>query len=216
MKNVAFFVYDGGGPDRGKLMSMAQFPLILASGSPRRKKLLRQIGLRFKVVPSRAPERLRGNKSASGNAKRLALAKAREVARRFKVGVIVGADTIVVVGKRILGKPKNSADAQRMLGALSGRVHSVYTGLALVDARTGRSVSEVVRTKVTFRKLSSHEIDKYVRSGSPMDKAGAYGIQDDYGAVFVEKVDGCFYNVMGFPLSRFYEVLQQFLAVERK
>lgn len=194
---------------------MAQFPFILASGSPRRQLLLRQIGLRFKAVPSRAPERLRRNESASENAERLALTKAREVARRFRSGVIIGADTIVVVGRKILGKPKNGADARRMLGVLSGRVHSVYTGLALVDAGTGRCVSEVVRTRVKFRKLSPQEIDGYVRSGSPMDKAGAYGIQDDYGAVFVEKVDGCFYNVMGFPLSRFYEVLQQFLAVKR-
>lgn len=215
MKNVAFFVYDCGGSDGAKLAPMSQFPFILASGSPRRKLLLKQIGLRFKAVPSRAPESLRRNESASENAERLALAKAREVARRFRSGVIIGADTIVVVGTKILGKPKNGADARRMLGVLSGRVHSVYTGLALVEARTGRFVSEVVRTRVTFRKLSPQEIDVYVKSGSPMDKAGAYGIQDDYGAVFVEKVDGCFYNVMGFPLSRFYEVLQQFLAVKR-
>lgn len=98
-----------------------------------------------------------------------------------------------------------------MLRLLSGRTHVVYTGLALVDAASKKKIVIAEATKVTFREISNSEIDRYVFSGSPMDKAGAYGIQDDYGAVFVEKVEGCFYNVVGFPLSRFYTEYQKFL-----
>ncbi|MGH2568614.1 MAG: Maf family protein, partial [Bacteroidota bacterium] len=110
----------------------------------------------------------------------------------------------------------NRSDARRMLRLLSGREHLVYTGYALVDVQTGTSVSGVERTKVRFRTISNKEIEHYVASGSPMDKAGAYGIQDDYGAVFVEKVNGCFYNVMGFPLSRFYTALLWFVGQLQK
>jgi len=179
-------------------------PLILASQSPRRRQLLRQIGLRFRVIPSHVPERIRKKESPASNAKRIALDKANEVASRVKRGIVIGADTVVVLDHHVLGKPKTAADARRMLRLLSGREHVVYTGFALVDARTGRKRSGVVSTKVRFRPLSTEEIAEYVRSGSPMDKAGAYGIQDDFGAVFVDKVNGCFYNVVGFPLSRFF------------
>ncbi len=179
-------------------------PLILASQSPRRRQLLRQIGLRFRVIPSHVPERIRKKESPASNAKRIALDKANEVASRVKRGIVIGADTVVVLDHHVLGKPKTAADARRMLRLLSGREHVVYTGFALVDARTGKKRSGAVSTKVRFRPLSTEEIAEYVRSGSPMDKAGAYGIQDDFGAVFVDKVNGCFYNVVGFPLSRFF------------
>src|SRR5262249_49980850 len=101
-------------------------------------------------------------------------------------------------------------DASRMLALLSGRTHDVYTGLALIDTRSGRSAAAVERTSVTFRRLSAEEIAEYVASGSPMDKAGGYGIQDDRGALFVERVEGCFYNVMGLPLARLYVTLRDF------
>jgi len=179
-------------------------PLILASQSPRRRQLLRQIGLRFRVIPSHVPERIRKKESPASNAKRIALDKANEVASRVKRGIVIGADTVVVLDPHVLGKPKTAADARRMLRLLSGREHVVYTGFALVDARTGKKRSGAVSTKVRFRPLSTEEVAEYVRSGSPMDKAGAYGIQDDFGAVFVDKVNGCFYNVVGFPLSRFF------------
>jgi len=179
-------------------------PLILASQSPRRRQLLRQIGLRFRVIPSHVPERIRKKESPASNAKRIALDKANEVASRVKRGIVIGADTVVVLDHHVLGKPKTAADARRMLRLLSGREHVVYTGFALVDARTGKKRSGAVSTKVRFRPLSTEEVAEYVRSGSPMDKAGAYGIQDDFGAVFVDKVNGCFYNVVGFPLSRFF------------
>lgn len=124
--------------------------------------------------------------------------------------MIVGADTIVVLDGHVLGKPKDARQARGMLRSLSGRTHTVYTGVALIDARSGMSESFYERTRVTFRAIDEKEIREYVRSGSPLDKAGAYGIQDDFGAVFVEKVSGCFYTVVGFPLSRFYVELPKF------
>lgn len=190
--------------------------LILASSSPRRKKLLRQVGLSFIVRPSAAEEHFRSTESPAQNAKRIALEKALNVRDSLKSGIIVGADTIVVLGKTILGKPRDKEEAQRMLRMLSGKTHQVYTGFALVDVKTGKRYAGVEKTSVTFRKLSTDEIRRYVASGSPMDKAGAYGIQDDYGAVFVEKVEGCFYNVMGFPLSRFFTVLKQFVRDHKR
>lgn len=186
-------------------------PLILASQSPRRRLLLKQIGLKFSVRPSSVQEDFLDHESPPQNAKRIALAKALDVAKRVKRGIVLGADTIVVLGNEILAKPRNAAEARRMLRQLSGREHIVYTGFALVDASTGRKVVDLERTKVKFRKLSAIEIAEYVASGSPMDKAGAYGIQDDYGAVFVERVEGCFYNVVGFPLTRFYLDLKRFV-----
>lgn len=191
-------------------------PLILASASPRRKLLLKQISLRFAVKPSFAAEKFLSTETPAVNVKRIALEKAQSVRRSVKRGIVVAADTIVVLNGKILGKPKSLVEAKRMLRLLSGREHVVYTGFALIDARTGESIAGVEQTKVRFRKLDKDEIGRYVSSSSPMDKAGAYGIQDDYGAVFVEKVNGCFYNVMGFPLSRFYVVLQKFVKTLEK
>ena len=142
--------------------------------------------------------------------KRLAREKAADVASRARSGIVIGADTIVVLDGHVLGKPRDPREARSMLRRLSGQTHTVYTGVALIDARTGRSTVFHERTRVTFRKISAQEIAEYVRSGSPLDKAGAYGIQDDFGAVFVEKVSGCFYTVVGFPLSRFYVELPRF------
>ncbi|MBF8293817.1 MAG: Septum formation protein Maf [Bacteroidetes bacterium] len=190
-------------------------PLILASRSPRRKRLLRQIGLKFTVRPSDVREDVLDHEPPERNAKRIALTKARQIAKGRKSGIVIGADTIVVLGKRILGKPRTQADARRMLRSLSGRTHTVYTAFALIDAATQKKTVRIEKTKVWFRTLSRREIAEYVASGSPMDKAGAYGIQDDYGAVFVERVEGCFYNVVGFPLTKFYKTLQEFLHHRR-
>jgi septum formation protein len=192
-------------------MSSFPTPLILASRSPRRKKLLHQIGLRFRIIPSGADETFQKGISPAQNARRVALRKARDVAGRLKKGIVIGADTIVVLNRHILGKPVSLKDAKRMLRLLSGKKHCVYTGIALVDVRSRQEWSAVERTFVKFRKLSSEEIDRYAASGSPMDKAGAYGIQDDYGAVFVEEVNGCFNNVVGFPLARFSLLLESAL-----
>jgi septum formation protein len=178
--------------------------LILASGSPRRSRLLTQIGLTFTVDTSAVEETFDQGEAPANIVERLSRLKAEEVARRHPDGVIIGADTLVVLDGGILGKPLDADDAGRMLGLLSGRTHEVFTGFCLVENPGGRSITDHVVTRVTFRKLTPAEIAAYVDSGSPMDKAGAYGIQDDFGAIFVEKIDGCFYNVVGFPLTRFY------------
>ncbi len=191
-----------------------KFPrLILASQSPRRRLLLKQIGLRFTVRPSRVEELFSSRESPGRNAKRIALEKAFDVARSTPRGIVVGADTIVVIDGVILGKPRTMKEARAMLMTLSGREHVVYTGVALVDAKSGMFLADVESTKVRFRPLGRREVAEYVASGSPMDKAGAYGIQDDFGAVFVEKIDGCFYNVVGFPLARFYTLLTEFVGL---
>ena len=190
-------------------------PLILASRSPRRKRLLRQIGLKFSVRPSDVREDVLDHEPPERNAKRIALTKAVQIAKDLKIGIVIGADTIVVLGTRILGKPRTHAEARRMLRSLSGRMHTVYTAFALIDAATQKQTVQIEKTKVWFRTLSGREIAEYVASDSPMDKAGAYGIQDDYGAVFVERVEGCFYNVVGFPLTKFYKTLQKFLHDRR-
>ena len=139
----------------------------------------------------------------------LAFLKAQDVAMQTAEDcVVIGADTIVVLGSQILNKPAYRQDAVRMLQELSGRTHEVYTALALV--RGEKSLVRHRSTKVTFRKLDEGEILCYVESGSPMDKAGAYGIQDDYGAVFVERIEGCYYNIVGLPLEMLYSMLKEF------
>jgi septum formation protein len=186
--------------------------LILASQSPRRIRLLRQIGLEPEVIPSEVEEVFDPGLTPDQNARALALAKAEEVGQKVRAGMIIGADTIVVLDGIPLGKPANPSEAKDMLARLSNREHTVITAFALLEMPGGRNRCESEVTRVKFRSLPSEEIDAYVASGSPMDKAGAYGIQDDYGAVFVSRIEGCFYNVVGFPLSRFYTTLREFHA----
>jgi septum formation protein len=183
--------------------------IILASTSPRRLELLRGLGLKVKVVGSRVKESQFSIKNPEKLVKTLALTKAQEVARRTKEGLVIGADTIVVLKRKILGKPKDSKEAKSMLGELSGRTHEVLTGLAVIDASSGKTVVDFVRTKVTFRKLSEKEIASYVVADKPFDKAGAYAIQEKAG-LFVEKINGCYFNVVGLPLARLAEILKEF------
>lgn len=185
-------------------------PLILASKSPRRMSLLRQIGIEPTVIVADVEEDFRRDETPVENAIRLSLKKAQAVEEHVQEGIIIGADTIVVLDGQLLGKPEDEADAHRMLRLLSGKTHSVITGFALVDMPTRRWTTDYEETRVTFRELPDEEIAEYVRGGSPMDKAGAYGIQDDYGAVFVTRIEGCFYNVVGFPLAKFYARLRLF------
>ncbi|MFH0988828.1 MAG: Maf family protein [bacterium] len=185
--------------------------LILASQSPRRRVLFRQVGYHFRVIPSNVKEDRLDSEPPAAMTKRIAFEKAADVARRVKRGIVVGADTIVVLGDRVLGKPKSKREAVRMLKLLSGNTHTVFTAFALLDAETHRKTVQLVKTRVKFRLLDNKEITHYVDSGSPMDKAGAYGIQDDYGAVFVEEVYGCFYAVVGFPLAKFHTTLMEFI-----
>ncbi|MEK9135993.1 MAG: Maf family protein [Bacteroidota bacterium] len=185
-------------------------PLVLASQSPRRIALLSQIGLAPQVVPSSVEEDFDPGSLPSENAMRLAAAKAMDVGTRFDNAVIIGADTIVVLEGKCLGKPLRPEEAIEMLERLSGRTHVVVTGFALLDRPSDRLVVDFESTKVTFRELPRKEIESYVASGSPMDKAGAYGIQDDYGAVFVSRIEGCYYNVVGLPLSKVHSRLNEF------
>lgn len=184
--------------------------IVLASRSPRRRVLLRQLGLKFTIRPSHLPEEFESRRSPEENARHLAIAKAVEVSGKYSNAIVISADTIVVLGRRILGKPSSEADAVRMLRMLSGKEHTVITAFAIIDCRSGKRVTGTERTRVKFRTINAEEIRSYVASGSPMDKAGAYGIQDDYGAVFVEKVNGCFYNVVGFPLMKFHLTFRKF------
>ncbi|MGA9117693.1 MAG: Maf family protein [Bacteroidota bacterium] len=184
--------------------------IVLASASPRRRALFAQMGIPVRVIPSDVREDLDGISPPGENAMRLALAKAQAVAPGVGDSIVVGADTIVVLEETALGKPAGFEEACRMLRVLSGRTHTVHTGFALVDARSGAFLTDVESTRVTFREIPEEEIREYVAGGSPLDKAGAYGIQDDYGAVFAVRVEGCFYTVVGFPLAKFYIRLREF------
>jgi septum formation protein len=183
--------------------------VILASSSPRRKELLRQTGLDFCVDPADVDERVLPGESPEGYAVRVALDKARVAAAKAENGIIIAADTIVVLDDEILGKPADAGDAERMLMKLSGKVHRVITGLAVMDAATGKALTRTSITRVWFRSLSPNEIISYVATGEPLDKAGAYGIQER-GALLVKKIDGCYFNVVGLPLSLLGELLRNF------
>ena len=174
-------------------------PLILASGSPRRAELLRQAGIPFDVLPADVDETPHPGEAPEAYVQRLAIAKASRVAAAHAGRAVLGADTTVVIDGEVLGKPGDSAEAVRMLTRLSGRSHLVLTGVCLV-APDGERQSAVATTTVEFRPLSASEIDDYVRSGEPMDKAGAYAIQGG-AAGFVSRFDGAFDNVVGLPLA---------------
>ncbi|HEX2283009.1 MAG TPA: Maf family protein [Thermomicrobiales bacterium] len=174
-------------------------PLILASGSPRRVELLGELGVPFQTVVSGAPEIIDPGLTPEAQAVALAERKALAVASRRQEGIMLGADTIVVLGGELLGKPVDDADATRMLRRLSGEEHRVVTGVALVAAGTGSLRSSVVSSTVRFRPLSDEEIDRYVATGEPRGKAGAYAIQG-IGAGLVATLEGCFTNVVGLPL----------------
>ena len=175
-------------------------PLVLASQSPRRAQLLGMLGLAFEVVPADIDESVRPDESATAYVERLAREKAGTVAAARPDALIVGSDTVVVLDGEILGKPVDEDDAVRMLLRLSGREHRVETGIA-VRAPDGRLVSDVERVRVHFRAVDERDAREYVRTGEPMDKAGAYGIQG-YGATIVETIDGDFFAVMGLPVAR--------------
>ncbi len=187
--------------------------LILASASPRRRELLRMLGLGFEVLVSTAEEKkgeLAGVPGSPGeHAMETAAGKAGEIADLHPDALVIAADTIVVAEEQVMGKPCDEEDARVMLSFLSGRWHEVYTGIALVKAAEKKSLLDYERTRVKFRPLTMEEIDQYIRSGEPMDKAGAYGIQG-LGAVLVERIEGCFFNVVGLPLARLTLMLKEF------
>jgi septum formation protein len=188
-------------------MIKTNLPVVLASGSPRRKKLLQQINLKFKVLKVDADETFKKDEKPVHLVKRLSINKLEKAKETGAKGIIITADTIVVLNGKVIGKPKDARDAEKILKALSGKTHIVYTGFSVYNSFNGKIITDYEKTFVTFRKLESNEIKEYIKGGSPMDKAGAYGIQDDYGAVFIKKINGCYYNVVGLPLTRVYQSL---------
>jgi len=187
--------------------------LILASASPRRAEILRNAGIRFEICSTDVDESRLDNESPSDYVRRLALAKAVSAAdKNPNLGadvLIIGADTVVVVDEAILGKPESSDDAKRMLRSISGRVHEVHTGLALLQnsGMQQRVVEEI--TRVHFAYLTDQEIADYLATGEPFDKAGAYAIQG-LGGRYISRIEGCYFNVMGLPLARLWTLLREF------
>jgi septum formation protein len=195
---------------------MVQKPLspdiVLASASPRRATLLRQIGLACRIHPSTLDEDGETpfeGESPDAFAVRLALAKAMEVAERLGQGLVIGADTVVICDERILGKPRDDAEARASLTLLAGRTHRVITGVAVVEAKTGRAEIGTASTSVRMRPYDAEEAARYVASGEPLDKAGAYGIQGR-GALLVEEIQGDYFNVVGLPLVLLTGLLARF------
>ena len=198
---------------------LSRVMLILASGSPRRHELLSQAGLTFTVVAAGINEDLMPNESAAAYVQRLAEEKAQAVWNAHSSSVnpdnpdnpddpliVVGADTCVVCDGHILGKPVDTADARRMLELLSGRTHAVLTGLAVVTAN--KVVRDLEITQVTFNRIDNAEIARYIASGEPLDKAGAYAIQG-YAARWIPRIEGCYFNVVGLPIARTIAVLAE-------
>ncbi len=196
--------------------------IVLASGSPRRKELLEQLGLEFEICPAKGEEIITTN-VPEDVVKELSKQKAEEVASGIVAYnaehpdlvtpqdiLVIGSDTVVAYDGKILGKPKDEADAMRMLSMLQGNVHSVFTGMTFViigaDGRTGE-FSTVEQTKVHMHPMSEEEIKRYIATGEPMDKAGAYAIQGKCG-IYIEKIDGDYYNVVGLPIAKMYQSLK--------
>lgn len=188
---------------------MSDAPIILASASPRRKDLLTSLGLRFIVDPADVEEELVHEAEPARQALHLAQWKAQHVSARYRRGVVIGADTIVVIDNRVLNKPSGPAEAVTMLATLAGRTHRVITAVAVADADSGRCESAYQTTLVTFRPLSHQQIARYIATGEPFDKAGGYGIQG-LGSLLVARIEGCYPNVVGLPLVTLAELLTSF------
>jgi septum formation protein len=183
--------------------------LWLASKSLRRSEILRSVGWEFEAIAADVDETQRPSEDAISYVKRLATMKAETVARKFPGGLVLGADTVVVIGEEILGQPRDDGDARRMLRLLSGRWHMVLTGVALVRfGNPPRVLVEHKTTRVRFYEMSADEIDWYVSTGEPRDKAGAYAIQGR-GALFIEGIQGDYFNVVGLPIRLVYELLRR-------
>ena len=185
-----------------------EYDVILASASPRRKELLSLMCENFRVIPSDCDETIPADVAAELAPEYLSGIKCRCIASVYDLSVVIGCDTVVICGGKVLGKPADEADAIKMLESLSGKTHDVITGVTIGRGCRYRSFS--VDTKVTFIELGRDEILTYVKSGEPMDKAGAYGIQGK-GALLVEKIEGDFFNVVGLPVSRLAEEMHEFL-----
>ena len=184
-------------------------PVVLASSSPRRRELLEKTGLEFIVDAAEIYEDHGRRLKPAELAKNISLEKAKAVAARHPCAIIIAADTFGVLDGRLLGKPRNKDDARNILERMGGKCHRVVTGFTILDTDTGKAISKAVETKVYFRKLDWEEIEDYVQTGEPLDKAGAYAIQG-LGALLVEKIEGDYFNVIGLPLSALVQDLKRF------
>jgi len=186
--------------------------LILASASPRRRELLRSVGLKFKTIPAHVDEDYIEGESPRKHVKRLSHAKAFAIAKKYPNAWVLGADTIVVINGLILGKPKNKTQAKEMLKKLSGREHKVFTGFAVMQVASKVSHSDVVQSTVKFKKISAVELDWYIACDEPYDKAGGYALQGK-GAYFIKSIRGSYTNVIGLPLCEVLETLKKLEAI---
>ncbi|MGD8188816.1 Maf family protein [Brevibacillus ginsengisoli] len=183
--------------------------LVLASSSPRRRELLSTLGLSFSIAVSDVDETTPSNYTPTEIVESLAVRKAEKIAGEMTNALVLGSDTIVVLETQVLGKPKDEADAFRMLTMLQGREHTVYSGVAIVDAKTNRQEVSSSSTKVKIRPLLPEEIEAYIKTGEPMDKAGSYAIQG-IGATIVEGIEGDYFTVVGLPLLLTAQLLKRF------
>ncbi len=183
--------------------------IVLASSSPRRKALLKQIGLEFIVDASDIEEKLNPRLKPRGNAEQLSLAKAEAVAQKYSDALIIAADTFIVLDDEIIGKPHDGKTAKKTLQKISGRSHTVVTGFTIMDTSNGKVVTKSVETEVFVKKLSQKEIKEYIATEEPLDAAGSYKMQER-GAIFIKKIEGDPFNVVGLPLNALYEELKRF------
>ncbi len=190
--------------------------IILASNSPRRKQLLENIGLKFEIIPDNTPEPMNDSLEPYEIVKKLAKFKGENVLKQLNssdAAVIIAADTVVAVNDRILGKPRTKDEAFEMLTLLSGKSHSVYTGVYIIENLSKKSANFYEKTEVYFKSLDINEIKDYINIGEPMDKAGSYGIQN-LGSLFVEKIQGDYFNVVGLPVCHLGKVLKQDFGIK--
>ena len=183
--------------------------IILASASPRRKELLEKIGLKFKIIVSKYKESIDPSQSPHELAQKLSLEKAKLVAKKYKNSIIIGADTFVVLDNQIIGKPKDKNDAKETLKLLSNRDHLIITGFTIIDSDTNKAISRSEETKVFMRQITDREIESYVKTKEPLGKAGSYAIQEK-GSVFIEKIEGDFFNAVGLPIFALVKELKNF------
>lgn len=180
--------------------------IILASASPRRKKLLQNIGLEFDIVPSGIEEKV----EKIEDVEKVALDKVMDVASKTgEPAIFIGSDTVVTIDNKILGKPKDKNDAFNMLKALNGKTHRVISAITIYDSQTKKTVQTSVTSEVTFREITDNEITAYINTGEPMDKAGAYAIQGK-ASIFVKSINGCYFNIVGISVYKVAEILKEF------
>ena len=183
-----------------------QRKIILASKSKQRKKLLEIIGLDFEMEKSGYIEDMTEKLPAYKLAQKLALGKAQDVAKKHKNAIVIGADSFVILGKEFLGKPRTPRKARETLKKISGKKHQIITGIAIIDTKKNKTITDYEITEVWMKKLSNKEIEKYVKTGEPLDKAGGYAIQK-FGCLFIKKINGGYTNAIGLPINKIYEYL---------